>query len=187
MARYMMFASVYFHHTTRLFEHILHDALRELWPDPHALDPIEEFLRWDDFRVLDRLSGLHSESSRALRERIRVFGLAAEFNAERDLRVYETCERALRERFGTASVWADEQSQVMHRLPLGAAGGLTVWVSVGGHLVDAREASDLIGKLSGKAYWRKLFVRRDASASRDAQDAMVREAQAVCAEILAKR
>jgi uncharacterized protein len=187
MARYMMFASVYFHHTTRLFEHILHDALRELWTDPHALDPIDEFLRWDDFRVLDRLSGLHSESSRALRERIRVFGLAAEFNAERDLRVYETCERVLRERFGEASVWADEQSQVMHRLPLGAAGGLTVWVSIGGHLVDAREASDLIGKLSGKAYWRKLFVRRDQSASREAQEAMVREAQAICAEILAKR
>ena len=55
MARYMMFASVYFHHTTRLFERILHDALRELWPDPRALDPIDEFLKWDDFRVLDRL------------------------------------------------------------------------------------------------------------------------------------
>jgi HD superfamily phosphohydrolase len=187
MARYMMFASVYFHHTTRLFEHVLHDALRELWPDPRALDPIEEFLRWDDFRVLDRLSGMHGESARALRERIRIFGLAAEFNAERDLRVYETCERALRDRFGEAGVWADEQSQVMHRLPLGAAGGLTVWVNAGGHLVDAREASDLIGKLSGKAYWRKLFVRRDATASREAQEAMVREAQAICAEIIAKR
>jgi HD superfamily phosphohydrolase len=187
MARYMMFASVYFHHTTRLFEHILHDALRELWPDPHALDPIDEFLRWDDFRVLDRLSGLASEPARALRERIRVFGLAAEFNAERDLRVYETCEHALRERFGDAGVWADEQSQVMHRLPLGATGGLTIWVSVGGHLVDAREASDLIGKLSGKAFWRKLFVRRDPAAAPDVQEAMVREAQAICAEIVAKR
>jgi HD superfamily phosphohydrolase len=187
MARYMMFASVYFHHTTRLFEHILHDALRELWPDPRALDPIGEFLQWDDFRVLDRLSGLSSEPSRALRERVRIFGLAAEFNAERDLRVYETCEIALRERFGKHNVWADEQSQVMHRLPLGAAGGLTVWVNAGGHLVDAREASDLIKKLSGKAYWRKLFVRRDPAASREAQEAMVREAQAICAEIVAKR
>ncbi len=187
MARYMMFASVYFHHTTRLFEHILHDALRELWPDPRALDPIGEFLQWDDFRVLDRLSGLSSEPARALRERIRTFGLAAEFNAERDLRVYETCETALRGRFGAQNVWADEQSQVMHRLPLGAVGGLTVWVNVGGHLVDAREASDLIGKLSGKAYWRKLFVRRDPALPRDAQEAMVREAQAICAEIVAKR
>ncbi|HLX25906.1 MAG TPA: HD domain-containing protein, partial [Candidatus Cybelea sp.] len=36
MARYMMFASVYFHHTTRIFERILQNVLRELWPDPHA-------------------------------------------------------------------------------------------------------------------------------------------------------
>jgi len=81
VARYMMFAAVYFHHTTRLFERILQDALRELWPDPHALDPIDEFLRWDDFRVLNELRDRESESARALRERIRIYGLAAEFNA----------------------------------------------------------------------------------------------------------
>ena len=61
MARYMMFASVYFHHTTRMFERILHEALAELWPDPRALDPVVEFLRWDDFKVprlADRPTGL---------------------------------------------------------------------------------------------------------------------------------
>ena len=97
MARYMMFASVYFHHTTRLFERMLQDVLRELWPDPRALDPIDEFLRWDDFRVLNELRDRQSEAARALRERIRVYALAAEFNAERDLRAYEACERALRD------------------------------------------------------------------------------------------
>jgi hypothetical protein len=45
-------------------------------------------------------------------------------------------------------------------------------------LVDAREVSDLINKLSGKAYWRKLFVRRDR--------ADVREARAMCTEIIAE-
>jgi HD superfamily phosphohydrolase len=174
----MMFASVYFHHTTRLFERILQDALRELWPDPHALDPIDEFLHWDDFRVLNELRDRESEAARALRERIRIYALAAEFNAENDLRAYTACETALRERFGTEAVWADEQSQVMHRLPLGASKGAnTVWVGTASGLVDAREASDVIAKLSGKAYWRKLFVRRDK--------ADVREARAICAEIVA--
>jgi hypothetical protein len=178
VARYMMFASVYFHHTTRLFERILQDALRELWPDPHALDPIDEFLHWDDFRVLNELRDRESEAARALRERIRIYALAAEFNAENDLRAYTACETALRERFGTEAVWADEQSQVMHRLPLGASKGAnTVWVGTASGLVDAREASDVIAKLSGKAYWRKLFVRRDK--------ADVREARAICAEIVA--
>jgi uncharacterized protein len=178
VARYMMFASVYFHHTTRLFERILQDALRELWPDPHALDDIDEFLRWDDFRVLNELREVQSESARALRERIRIYARAAEFNAEDDLRAYTACESALRERFGADAVWADEQSQVMHRLPLVASkGSHTVWVGTPSGLVDARDVSDLINKLSGKAYWRKLFVRRDR--------ADVREARAICTEIIA--
>ncbi len=177
VARYMMFASIYFHHTTRMFERILQDVLRELWPDPHALDPIDEFLRWDDFRVLNELRDRPSESARALRERIRIYALAAEFNAESDLRAYEKCATALRERFGDATVWADEQSQVLHRLPLGAdERRQTVWVETASGLVDAREASDLIAKLSGKAYWRKLFVRRDS--------ADVREARRLCGEII---
>ena len=51
-----------------------------------------------------------------------------------------------------------------------------MWVGTPSGLVDAREASDLIEKLSGKAYWRKLFVRRDR--------ADVREARGMCAEII---
>lgn len=161
LARYMMFASVYFHHTTRMFERVLQRVLREVWPDPHELDPIDEFLRWDDFRVLNELREAPSEAARALRERLRLYAVAAEFNAEHDLCVFEACEAALRERWGDA-VWSDEQSQLIHRLPLQIDGNSrTVWVgTASGAIVDAREASDLIAKISGKAYWRKLFVER---------------------------
>ena len=34
LARYMMFATIYFHHTTRAFERVLRAGLEELWPDP---------------------------------------------------------------------------------------------------------------------------------------------------------
>ena len=177
MARYLMFASVYFHHTTRIFERVLHDVLGELWPDPRALDPIEEFLRWDDFRVLNALGGRTSEAARALRERVVVYGVAAEFNAERDLRVFEACRRALVDRFGQGNVWADEQTQLLHRLPLGIGQTNTVWVGTPGGVVDARKVSDLIAKLTGNAYWRKLFVRRDGA---DAD-----EARRICAATIA--
>jgi uncharacterized protein len=179
VARYMMFASVYFHHTTRMFERILQDALHELWPDPRRLDPVEEFLRWDDFRVLNDLSDRKSEAARALRERIRLYALAAEFNADADQDAFLASEAELREAFGDDAVWADEQSQVLHRLPLRADPGRpTVWVGTASGLVDAREVSDVIAKLSGKAYWRKLFVRRDR--------VDVREARAICARIIAR-
>jgi HD superfamily phosphohydrolase len=170
LARYMMFATVYFHHTTRMYERILQDALRELWPQPAELNPIEEFLRWDDARVMTELEVLDSAAARALRGRIRVYAVAAEFNAERDLRTYEACEAALRSRWGDA-VWADSQEQLMHRLPLGADDTRpTVLVGSGATLIDARQASDLIKRMSGRAYWRKLFVRRDQVDVQSARD-----------------
>ncbi|HEX8806071.1 MAG TPA: HD domain-containing protein [Candidatus Aquilonibacter sp.] len=179
IARYMMFASVYFHHTTRMFERILQDALRELWPDPHALDSIDEFLRWDDFRVFNELRDRESEAARALRDRIRIYALAAEFNADADQEAFLECEAALVKAYGSDAVWADEQTQVMHRLPLTATkGSHTVLVGTPSGLVDAREVSDVIAKLSGKAYWRKLFVRRDR--------VDVRQARAICTEIIAR-
>ena len=176
LARYMMFATVYFHHTTRAFERVLNDVLEVLWPDPRALDDIHTFLDWDDFRVIDALRPMEGEGVRALRERRTIYGLAAEFNAERDLHAYELCERALRDRWGEA-VWSDSQEQLLHRLPLGVESAPTVRVQLVGRVVDARVASDLIARLSGKAYWRKLFVRTDV--------ASVDEARRICAELIA--
>lgn len=179
LARYMMFATVYFHHTTRMFERILQDALHDLWIDPTSLDDIGEFLQWDDFRVMNELRDLWSLSARALRERLRLYALAAEFNAESDLRAYEKCAAALRARFGDA-VWDDAQEQLMHRLPLGADDRRPrVYVASGSGLVDASEASDLIKKISGKAYWRKLFVER--------KKVDPAEARAICRQITASR
>jgi len=176
LARYMMFASVYFHHTTRLFERVLQMVLEELWPDPRRLDPIEEFLRWDDFRVLNELRDSSSRAARALRNRERLYAVAAEFNAERDAGVIERCEDALRERWGNA-VWTDRQTQLMHRLPMQLDGeSRTVWVGTSaGGIVDAREVSDLIARISGKAHWCKIFVERGR--------VDIEEARRVCREV----
>ncbi len=180
LARYMMFATVYFHHTTRMFERVLKTVLAELWPDPRALDPIEAYLAWDDNRVIDALRESTSVAGRALRDRVTLYGLAAEFNGEAELSTYHQCERLLRDRYGEENVWGDSQEQLLHRLPLGASNDApTVRVRITGRVVDAREASDLIARLSGKAFWRKLFVRK---AGADAS-----EARRLCREIIARR
>jgi hypothetical protein len=161
LARYMMFSTVYFHHTTRQFERALHAALREVWPVPSALDPIDEFLAWDDFRVLEAFRFATGTAARAVRDRSTVYALVAEFNAERDLSTFERCHALLRRRFGDDAVWADTQAQLMHRLPLVADGSApTVLVRTHAALVDARDASDLIARVAGKAYWRKLYVEK---------------------------
>jgi HD superfamily phosphohydrolase len=179
LARYMMFATVYFHHTTRMFERVLQEALREIWPDPRALNPIETFLEWDDMRVFEALRHARGEAAVALRERRKLYGLVVEFNGERDLKAYDACLEALRERFGNA-VWADEQQQLMHRLPLLREGdAATVPVQTYAGLLDATQASDVIAKLSGPAHWRKVFVRRDA--------ADLDEARRMCRAIIAAK
>ena len=160
LARYMMFSTVYFHHTTRQFERSLHTALRRIWPDPRALDPIEEFLAWDDFRVLESVRFSNDPGGRAIMDRESRYAMVAEFNAERDLSIFETTFARLRDRFGDA-VWADTLEQSMHRMPLSSEGRAgTVLVRTHAGLVDARDASDLIARITGKAYWRKIFVDR---------------------------
>jgi HD superfamily phosphohydrolase len=179
LARYMMFSTVYFHHTTRQFERTLQEALRTLWPDPGALDGIDEFLQWDDFRVLEALRFATDPAARAVRERETRYALVAEFNAEGDLSTFEACLAALRDRFDDA-VWADTQEQLMHRLPLVLNGrSPSVFVRTHTGIVDAREASDLIAKITGKAYWRKLFVEKAR--------ADVTEARAICRGVTSDR
>jgi HD superfamily phosphohydrolase len=179
LARYMMFSTVYFHHTTRQFEQILHRALRAVWPEPRTLDGIEEFLAWDDFRVIEAMRYLNEPAARAVRERDTLFALVAEFNAERDLSLFEACLRELRAQYGSA-VWADSQEQLMHRLPLVLDGtSPTVLVGSRAGVVDAREASDLIARITGKVYWRKLYVERS--------QVDVEAARALCLAVTAGR
>ena len=183
LARYMMFSTVYFHHTTRQFERILQRALGEIWPDPLALEPIEAFLEWDDFRVIEALRDRTSSSARAIRKRTPLFALVAEFNAEHDLLAFEAGRRALVARYGDAA-WADEQEQLMHRLPLAVDEAKpTVNVRTPFGIVDARDASDLIRRLTGKSHWRKLFVERAGVDVAEAR-ALVRSAAATAGKSL---
>jgi hypothetical protein len=81
-------------------------------------------------------------------------------------------------------VWSDSQEQLLHRLPMTVpalpidGAPPTVWVATPRGTIDAREASDLIAKLSGKAHWRKIFVRK--------KDSDLNEARSICREIDAR-
>jgi HD superfamily phosphohydrolase len=169
LARYLMFGSVYFHHTARAFERTLHEALREIWPDPRRLDSIDEYLEWDDFRVVDALRGSSTPAALAIRNRTRLYSLIAEYNAAGNLNQFQSATELLQSHYGNA-VWEDTQEQLLHRLPLVVDGDKpTVFVRTSGGVVDAREASDIIAKLSGNATWRKLYIRRDSANVQEAR------------------
>ena len=59
LARYFMFTQVYFHKTRVAYDHHLMEALKEILPDGHFPPPtresLDEYLAWDDWRVLGAL------------------------------------------------------------------------------------------------------------------------------------
>jgi uncharacterized protein len=69
LARYFMFTQVYFHKTRVAFDHHLHHAMGALLPGGHFPPPegtgLDEYLEWDDWRVLGSLAagqaGEHGE------------------------------------------------------------------------------------------------------------------------------
>lgn len=52
LARYFMFIQVYFHRTRRYLDIVFTEALRELLPNGQYPDIVEEYLAWDDIKVL---------------------------------------------------------------------------------------------------------------------------------------
>lgn len=52
LARYFMFVQVYFHKTRRYFDIIFENALKQILPNKSYPDTVEEYLKWDDIRVL---------------------------------------------------------------------------------------------------------------------------------------
>jgi len=74
LARYFMFTQVYFHKTRMAFDHHLHEALklilpRGCFPPPEGRE-LEEFLKWDDWRILGALAnGGGGDHGRRLIER----------------------------------------------------------------------------------------------------------------------
>ena len=59
IARYFMFTQVYFHKTRVVYDHHLKEALKEILPGgrfpPPTPDHLDEYLDWDDWRVLGAL------------------------------------------------------------------------------------------------------------------------------------
>jgi uncharacterized protein len=102
LARYFMFTQVYFHKTRVAYDVHLRGALKELLPHGQFPRPIEnelnEFLEWDDWKVLGLLSdGKGGEHGLRLKSRDhyrRVFH-TPEVSSERDLALLEAVKESL--------------------------------------------------------------------------------------------
>lgn len=70
LARYFMFIQVYFHKTRRYFDKQLVKALKVILPEGHYPENTEEFLKWDDNRVMYELKTCGNSDVKPFLERI---------------------------------------------------------------------------------------------------------------------
>lgn len=63
LARYFMFIQVYFHKTRRYFDKRLGQCLQEILPEGRYPTDIDEYLKWDDVRVLQCMKDSGSDNT----------------------------------------------------------------------------------------------------------------------------
>ncbi len=118
IARYMMFTQVYFQHTRRAYDHHSVQAIMQIlaeyqgeiesggkgvFPPPDSKDSMEDYLSWDDWRVLGMISeGKAGEHGRILSERrhYRTVFETPEIPNPEDLEFAKEIERSLGEMVG---------------------------------------------------------------------------------------
>ncbi|WP_170086494.1 HD domain-containing protein [Kyrpidia spormannii] len=91
MARYYMFVQIYFHKTRRVYDKMMERFLQDLLPNNRKTlpDNVEEYLNWDDIRVLERAKEHPSPWGRRILNREH-FVLAYQAPARRPLSSQET-------------------------------------------------------------------------------------------------
>jgi uncharacterized protein len=118
IARYMMFTQVYFQHTRRAYDHHSVQAIKALlkkcqqnssltnkdaFPPPFSKENIEDFLKWDDWRVLGMISeGLAGEHGNTLMNRTHHRNVyeTPEVPSQMDLDFAKEIQETLAERVG---------------------------------------------------------------------------------------
>lgn len=123
LARYFMFIQVYFHKTRRYFDIMFYRALTDILPDGKYPDTTEEYLKWDDTRIIqlmqtnaDKSEACHNIVNRIVYPRVLHTkthpGIA-------DKREFFLIERELYNEYGSSNFIEDFSADKMpHKIPV---------------------------------------------------------------------
>ena len=122
LARYFMFIEVYFHRTRRYFDIMLVEALKDILPNGVYPKDVEEYLRWDDCRVIQCLKEKCNESvaCKNIMER-RVYPQIFQTKVhptEADKREFKRNLREIKSLVGEDNVITDRAGKVPHKIPI---------------------------------------------------------------------
>lgn len=126
IARYFMFIQVYFHKTRRYLDKLLVRCIGEVLEDQRYPASVEEYLKWNDDLVIEKISqnAANSENAKCFvcREVMScVYETRTHANSNTnssDLQVYRLLLKKLRETFPDATIDTDEASKLAHKIPI---------------------------------------------------------------------
>ena len=186
LARYFMFIQVYFHRTRRYFDIMLHNALTDILPGGKYPDTTEEYLKWDDTRVIQLMyeNAATSSACNNIINRIvypRVFHTDVHPGAA-GKREYQFIKRELYTHFGKENFIEDFSADKMpHKIPtkteVSDERAIVIVHSSTGKCSTISETSHIIQSLTDKIDILRLYVIPDL------KDVVLEKIKGIYAEI----
>lgn len=173
LARYFMFIQVYFHRTRRYFDIMFHQALTEILPDGRYPETTEEYLKWDDTRVVQLMQQKSAESeacynivNRVVYPRI----LHTKTHpSSADKREFHLIKRELYTKFDSACFIEDISADKMpHKIPIKTETSderaIVIIDNSSGKCSTISENSHIIESLTDKINILRLYVKPELKA-----------------------
>ena len=168
LARYFMFIQVYFHRTRRYFDVMFYKALEEILPDGKYPEDTNEYLQWDDTRVI-QLMRQHADTHEACGNVVNriVYPRVLHTNAHpsaADKREFRLIQRELYNKFGEDSFIEDFSADKMpHKIPtkteVSDEHAIVIVDSSTGKCSTISESSHIIQSLTDKIDILRLYVK----------------------------
>ena len=122
LARYFMFIQVYFHRTRRYFDIMFYRALKDVLPDGKYPDNTNDYLKWDDTRVVQSMQDKENQSEACYNIVNRVIYPCVNHTKTHpdaaDKREFRLIERELFQKFGEDNFIEDVSADKMpHKIP----------------------------------------------------------------------
>ncbi|MDR1664160.1 MAG: HD domain-containing protein [Clostridiales bacterium] len=182
LARYFMFIQVYFHKTRRFFDIMLSMALKQCLPEGLFTVNAEEYLQWDDTRVMELLKSKADqckEAERIIKRQRWVCVNHTKTHPNGDsLKYFRSIERRLKKKFGEEKFLVDRSAdKIPHKLvprkyEIDSEEIILIMNKKQNRFTTISDESQIISNLTDKINIQRIYAREDIS---DAALSEVRE------------
>ena len=122
IARYFMFIQVYFHKTRRYLDKLLVEAITEVLPDSKYPLTVNEYLKFDDDVILDKIKDNMEKSETAkyfMNRQVKscVYETKAHGNKDSDVKLFNSVRKELK-RLIKCDIIVDTANKLAHKIPM---------------------------------------------------------------------